>query len=247
MKRFVPVLTRINERLLLPQPQKYRIIKELAADLEDTFSVYLRQGMGEDEAEAKALEKIAADDSVIEQLMEIHETPARKLLRRFSAKMRRRVEIILWIFLLSLFGMYVAGTLTGSESIAGSYFNWFTGVLIISMFGIAVSKFYGLFIKRDHTIRSIHRGLPLLIFFSYLAFITGTLGFFVEMQGSIETMMRSGAGGIDTALIHLARCFSVISFGFASATAGAVVWLILTMKIMTIEDQEQAVLLSGTE
>ena len=247
MRRFVPVLKRINERLVLPQPQKYRIMKEIAADLEDTFAVYLQQGLGEEEAEAKALEKVAADDKVIEQLMEIHETPVRKILRRLSEKMRYRIEIGLWISLLFIVGVLLTRVLLTSGDLAGSSFTWIIGALIIGMVGISISKYYEIFIKRDHALQHIYRGLPLLIFLCGMVIVTGTLGFFVELQESMDIMARSGGNGLDTAVIHLFRSFTVICFAFASAIAGAVVWLILTMKILNIEDQEHTLLFSETE
>ena len=65
MRRFGPILARLNERLVLPQPLKYRVLNEIAADLEDTFETYVSQGLGENEAEQKALTMIAADYRVI--------------------------------------------------------------------------------------------------------------------------------------------------------------------------------------
>ena len=39
MKRFTILLTEINEKLKLPQPQKSRIIWEIADDIEETFKL----------------------------------------------------------------------------------------------------------------------------------------------------------------------------------------------------------------
>ena len=240
MNRFAPILARLNQRLVLPQPLKYRIMKEIAADLEDTFDMYLQKGIGESDAEAKALEKIAADDSVINDLIEVHETPIRKMLRKLSDKTQYRMEAGLWISLLVLAGILVAGLLTRSKILAGSPFNWLTGGFIIGMFGISVTKYYELFIKKNHSLKCIHRELPLLIFISCLAVLTGTLGFFVEIQESIHTTMMSGSEWHTTAVTHLLRSFSVTSLSFATAVIGAVVWLIMTLKILTVEDQEHA-------
>ena len=240
MKRFASILKRINERLVLPQPLKYRILKEIAADLEDTFIVYIQRGLDEDEAEAKALEKIAADDNVIDQLIEVHETPVRKMLRRLSDKMRHRIEITLWISLLVIAGIFVTGLLISSDNFAGSPFNWLTGSFIICMFGISVSKYYELFIKRDHSVQSIHRGLPLLIFICCLTIMIGTLGFFFELQESVYTMAGFGAEEFNNGVVLLLQSFTVISFSFAAAIAGAIVWLLITLKTLNIEDKENA-------
>ena len=237
MRRFVPILKHINERLVLPQPLKYRIMKEIAADLEDTFIAYTEQGLGEDEAEAKALEKIATDDKVIDQLIEVHENPVRKILRRLSDKMQRRIEIALWTSLIVVVCVIVTALLMRSDNLAGSSFNWITGLFIICMFGISVSKYYELFIKRDHSVQSIHHGLLLLIFICCLTILIGTLGFFVELQESIS-MTRYEAEVSEKAVAFLLRSFTVICFSFVAAVSGAIVWLILTMKTLDIEDKE---------
>ncbi len=247
MRRFVPILKHINERLVLPQPLKYRIMKELAADLEDTFIAYTEQGLGENEAEAKALEKIAADDNVIDQLIEVHETPVRKMLRRLSDKMQHRVEVTLWISLLVIAGIFITGLLNSSDNFAGSPFNWLTGAFIICMFGISVSKYYGLFIKRDHSVQSIHRGLPLLIFICCLTIMIGTLGFFFELQESIYTMAGFGAEEFNNGTVLLLQSFTVICFSFSAAVAGAIIWLIMTIKTLNIEDKENAFLIFKTD
>ncbi|MFC1650821.1 hypothetical protein ACFL2X_04560 [Candidatus Latescibacterota bacterium] len=247
MNRFFPVLKRINERLVLPQPLKYRIMKEIAADLEDTFVVYIKKGLDEDAAKAKALEKIAADDGVIDQLIEVHETPFRKMLRRLSDKMQRRIEIGLWMSLLVIVGVFVTSLLSNSENLAGSHFNWITGALIICMFGISVSKYYEIYIKRDHTFQSIHRGLPLLIFISCMTILTGTLGFFVELQKALFEMAGFGLEEFNDAIVLFIRSFSVISFSFIAAAAGAITWLIMTMKTLNIEDNENEFLHSKAE
>ena len=50
MNRFAETLAGINERLDIPQPRKYRIMQEIAADLEDVFEQYRSSGMTEQEA-----------------------------------------------------------------------------------------------------------------------------------------------------------------------------------------------------
>ncbi|MFC1537979.1 hypothetical protein ACFL6H_01020 [Candidatus Latescibacterota bacterium] len=246
MKRFARILSHINERLVLPQPLKYRIMKEIAADLEDTFNTYTQKGFDENEAEQKALKKIAADDSVIEQLIEVHETPVRKILRRLSDKMLHRIEITLWISLIVIIGVIVSAFLFSSNNFSESPFNWLTGLFILSIFGISVSKYYELFIKREHTLITIHRGLSLLIFICCLTMLIGTLGFFVELQESVS-ISRYGESEFDTAIILLFRSFSVICFSYASAITGAIIWLILTLKTLNIEDKENEFLVYETD
>lgn len=240
MDRFAPILSRMNRQLVLPQPLKHTIMKEIAADLEDTFTVYRQKGFDEQQAEAKTLEKIAADDSVINDLIEIHETPVRKMLRRLSDKTQYRIELGLWISFLLLAGMIVSTLLAGSEYLAGSPFNWLTGGIIIGISGISLLKYYELFVKKDHSVPDIHRGLSLLIFISGLTFLTGMSGFFRVLRESAMIIACNGFQDIAAVTNPVFQSISIVSFSFAAATAGAIVWLIFTMKVLTIEDQEYA-------
>jgi hypothetical protein len=244
MSRFTHILGGINKRLVLPQPLKYRIMKEIAADLEDTFQAYIGQGLSDTETESKALEKIAADDTVIEQLMEIHETPARKILRRLSDKMRRRIELTLWATLIVVVGFYITTFLFRSENLASSPFNWLTGAFIVCMSGISVWKCYHIYIKRDHNPQTIHRGLSLLIFISGLTMLMAILGFFTELQLSVS-LSRDGKVITGQSVEILIRSITLISFGILAAVSGAIAWLILTLKTMDIEDRENVFLFSN--
>jgi hypothetical protein len=247
MSRFSPILSRMNEKLMLPQPLKYRIMKEIAADLEDTYAFYIGQGSTEAEAETKALEKVAADDGVIDQLIEIHESPIRKMLRKLSKKMRYTIEISLWLSLVALVGMVVYGLVLRSDTFAQSPFNWITGAFLVGMAGISGSKYYELYVKREYAIETIHRGLPLLIFISCLALLTSTLGFFVELQQSINITIGSWDTGQGGAARHLYRCLAVISFGFATAVIGAIMWFRMTLTVLSLEDHEHEGLLAEME
>ena len=103
-------------------------------------------------------------------------------------------------------------------------------------------KYYELFIKKDHSIQNIHRFLFLLIFISCLASLIGILGFFMEVQQSINVIAFTGFQDIMTVTTPIFRSIAVICFGFAAAVAGAIMWLIFIMKTLDIEDQEYAFL-----
>ncbi len=92
MKRFSGVLDDLNRRLDVPQPQKYRIIKEVADDLEDLYAYYIEQGVLPGEAEARAEEKLVADDETIRLLTRLNESSFNSLLRRFSRTVRLKSE-----------------------------------------------------------------------------------------------------------------------------------------------------------
>jgi hypothetical protein len=71
MSRFNVFLHRTGERLALPKATRSLILVEIASDLEDLFQHYLHEGLSEEEAAAKAEEKVdaeaATDDASAEQ------------------------------------------------------------------------------------------------------------------------------------------------------------------------------------
>ena len=72
MSRFHSVLSQTGERLHLPKATKSLILVEIAADLEDLFQHYLERGLSEEEAAAKAEEKVDMTDEALVELVQIH-------------------------------------------------------------------------------------------------------------------------------------------------------------------------------
>lgn len=238
MNRFAETLAGINDRLDLPQPRKYRIMQEIAADLEDTFGQYRAAGLSEREAEARAVERIAADDSVIGQLIEIHETPVRRWLRGLPSPFRMRMERGLWIVLLAA-ALCLAGIgIAGAGPLAGSPYAWITGALTAMMVSIAAGRWYVLVIAPGRRMDSIWQGLRLLLFLAGLTGLTGTLGFFGELEQAAYQIARTSPDSLLPPVSLFTRSLLVMSLGIAAASTGAVMWFILVIRALAVEDYE---------
>ena len=72
MSRFNTFLHRTEERLALPKATRSLILVEVAADLDDLFQYYLQQGLSEEEAAARAEEKVDMSDEALAELVRIH-------------------------------------------------------------------------------------------------------------------------------------------------------------------------------
>ena len=72
MSRFNIFLHRTGERLALPKATRSLILVEIAADLEDLFNHYVQEGLSEDEAAARAEEKVDMSDEALVELVRIH-------------------------------------------------------------------------------------------------------------------------------------------------------------------------------
>ena len=72
MSRFNIFLHRTGQRLALPKATRSLILVEIAADLEDLFNHYVQEGLSEDEAAARAEEKVDMSDEALVELVRIH-------------------------------------------------------------------------------------------------------------------------------------------------------------------------------
>ena len=72
MSRFNVFLHRTGERLALPKATRSLILVEIASDLEDLFNHYVEQGLSEEDAAAKAEEKVDMSDEALTELVRIH-------------------------------------------------------------------------------------------------------------------------------------------------------------------------------
>lgn len=72
MSRFSSFLQQTGERLSLPKATRSLILVEVAADLDDLFEHYVGQGLSEEEAAARAEEKVDMSDEALAELVRIH-------------------------------------------------------------------------------------------------------------------------------------------------------------------------------
>ncbi|MBN1290695.1 MAG: hypothetical protein JXB48_02565 [Candidatus Latescibacteria bacterium] len=242
MSRFSPLLQRMNERITLPQPEKSRVLQEMAGDLDELYELYLSRGYDELEAQRLAEEKVEAGDETITLLIQLNDTFIRKLLRRLSELTQKRMETISWVTLLVLLCMAFTMKIMNSELISDSIFVWILSFLAISLFGVSVSKYYSLYIKKDHEIERLHSGLSLIFFLGALSLLTGLNGFFYELHKAfINTAKETDKMQIYIS-IAIQRSLALIAVGFVIAVCAALVWFIFTLKTLSIEQYEKSIL-----
>jgi hypothetical protein len=92
MTRFQASLERIDAALTVPQPQRGRVIAELAADLEDLYGTLRADGLPAADAERRALELVLPDGAALRELEVLHQPLYRRLSSRLSGSARVRLE-----------------------------------------------------------------------------------------------------------------------------------------------------------
>ena len=81
--RFDEALRAAAAALDLPQPDRARILEEIAADLEELKAELVRRGVPPERAETRAVELLAPSEVAIRALVDLHEPRYRSLARRF--------------------------------------------------------------------------------------------------------------------------------------------------------------------
>jgi len=260
MKRFAPILKDLNRKLDLPQPQKSRIILEIAYDLEEAYHAYRQQGLSSSEALAKAQEKFAANEASLAELVRIHQAPFKRWANQLSQRALRRWERITLLLILLLISAISARTILQTPFMQRtSPWVWPVLAIFTVIVALALAKFYQLYIKKDHKIHRLRKGLSLFLFLGLASLFLGILGYFVELvAGNHSSLMfetqlffiiSGHAPGIGLALHEALRWMlktaSLILISMFAAIVASLLWFVLFNKAVRIEQAEALTLLDG--
>ena len=259
MENFKTVLREINDNLDLPQPTKSRIILEIAADLNDAFNMYKQQGLDDKEASLKAKTTFKLNKKNLNDLIKIHQTPFRKWFDQLSERGQNMLERTIFSIIMIL--VVISGFYTAFASkivLEVSSFIWIIFVVFLVALTLFILKVYHIYIKRDHTLEKIKRGVSGLLILSASVIILCVIGYFLEL-------FRFGnyAHILETKMIYLlyttdpvfpqifwemidwmitSSAFIMTSMLFSILIA--FMWFILMNKISKIESAEAEVLLA---
>lgn len=245
MSHFVDILHHTSERLTLPQPARSRVLLEIAADMDDLFAVYRERGLGEDEARQQTLEDVDLSDEALSQLAMIHTGPVRQVLDRLSSRTLQIWERAL--LMLVVVSAFIAGDWFFSSDRLfrdAGLFAWPVLAVVLVALVLSIVKFYQLFLKQDHSIRTLHGYLDLILGLSVFLLFLGFAGSWVEVWRLRQAaaaeplpvlvfMMRWAL--VSTALLQLSLGLGILS---------ALAWFGLAGKVSHIERHEADVLLN---
>jgi hypothetical protein len=260
MKQFIPLLKDINSRLDLPQPLKSRILLEIAGDLDDLYLIYRKRGMAEEEACRLSEEKFSLTDEAISELVGIHQSFYRKMLNRLTCRAQTLWER-LFVGLLTIILVYSGGAAMLSTHFFSntSSYTWPVMVIAVIALSITLFKWYSLFIKKDHRIQSLRRGLPAILLLGGISLTIGTIGYFSELY------LAEGYGiFLETKLFFLfhaaedipheenalrfvtnwmIQTYSMVMASMLVGISCGLIWFFLNRKVSGIEQAEASFLL----
>jgi len=236
MPRFEEALRSAAAALDLPQPERARILEEIAVDLEELRAELVRRGVPEDQAESRAVELLVPSEVAVRALVDVHEPLYRSLGRRFSPSLMRRSERA--GILLVTVGAIAAAVLPMAR--AGlprdpSPFIIPIFALLAGLLALTTRKAIQLWVEGDHEPARLRSGLRALLVTSILAVACSAAGFVFELY----RLMR----GIELAPDRMTALFVrwildtsvLVGTGLVTALVGGLCWFVLLQKIAAVE------------
>jgi hypothetical protein len=260
MNKFVPLLQKINEKLDLPQPIKSRIILEMVADLNDLYETYRSKGLSEEEAIQKTEEKFDVSEDTIKELAQVHTTGFRKYLDKLSQRSKVTWETIILSFMVLSIAVYSSQTIFKTTFVQNaSIFVYPISIVFLGIVIISISKFYQLYIQKDHDQLKLRSGMNLIIDLGIINILTGGFGY-------IFVILSSGGVGefyvpflliiftvtspeslqmLITITQTMIKISSLMMICILSTMLSALIWFGLMNKISKIEQAEAEILLES--
>lgn len=236
MSRFNAFLHRTGDRLTLPKATRSLILVEIAADLDDLYQHYLEQGLTEEEAAAKAEEKVDMSDEALAELVRIH-ADARGWADRMAHRTHplwERVAMDLIVIFFFTFALALGAQMNVRllDHLAG--FIW----PILGIF-VALIAFFVVQLTRSPDLASPRRlrdSLATPLFLGAASVVVGFTGTGITMYRALMRMAADPAHAAPVftrALLSTTATFAIALL--VTLTAG-IVWFILAGRFNRSED-----------
>lgn len=226
MTRFSRVLRRVESRLKAPEPERSRILMELAADLEDLYRTYRERGLDDSEARRKAEQWLVPSTSALDSLRSVHVPAFERLLDRLSGTTRGRVElgIVSLVSLIAVGGSLFAALRAGAVAPSAPTL-WAVAFLAALGVGAAVRQGYTLFVRGDRLRQGWRGRLHRVLAAAVATALAGLVGAGVRLS---LTDAPAGAGADAAAFwSQVATATTVAALGLSASLLLALLWLLL--------------------
>lgn len=246
---FEDALRRVADRLDLPQPERTRILEEIATDLEELRAGLVQRGVSANEAERRAVRLLVPTEPAVDALIELHEPLHRKLTRRLSPSVMRRAErTILLLVTAGVLGPMLATLVRSGVLTDPSPLLWGVIALDAAILFVAGRKTLQLLFARNHDAGSLRNGLGLLLAGSGVALGFGLGGFVLELYGLAAGIEASGQASTELIIPWLLDSSVLLAASLITALLGGLCWFLLLQKVEGVEraHQRAAMLLERT-
>lgn len=239
MSRFNALLQQTARQLDIPQPTRSRVLLEMAADLEDLFEHYRRRGLDDAQAARLVQDKFELSDAVLAQLVWLHRAPLRRWLDRFSEQAQTLWERVVLTVVVIVVGASSGRLLLGSPLLRdASAFVWPVLTIALLVAAVTLVKVYGLFVKQDHRLGRLRRGLPLLLLLACGSFLTGLIGLLVGLYAALARFGASGDPRSAQLPATALGASATLVIALLVALVATLIWFLLMHKVKRVEDAE---------
>jgi hypothetical protein len=246
MNRFAALLKRIDETLDIPQPSRSRVILEISADMEDLYDHYVGQGLDEPQAMDKTIEDFDLSPEAVAAIAEIHDSPLRRFLDRFSGRTRSTLEktaLALATIPVIYIGLRLAQT--GGMSRDSGVWIWPLLAGTVAALALGVSKWYGLYVVKEHNVRAVRKRLDAALYIALGQLSIGFLGMYVDL---FQTWVNASADK-EMTIVYLAhwlqRSSALLSTSMIAALVSGLIWIANSGKAASIEQYESELILDS--
>ena len=226
MSAFQPTLRRLDQDLMVPIPDRLRILRELEFDLEALSGELEARGMPRKQARARALDALVPDGATLRELDRLHASHYRRLTRHFSPGRLRTIERSALALATAVVLFAETFLLLRADWLAhASPFLWpvlglgtllFAAIAALSRSGCGSSA----------TTRIPQRTLRVILFLSGLTLATGIFGTLADLF-RLAGVLQAEPGLAGSLLLEwLAASSVLLSFSLLLALAGGLAWFI---------------------
>lgn len=240
-REFLPALRELERRLSVPVPERVRILRELAYDLEQLFTRLMASGLSAEAARVRALEAIVPDGIALEQLDDLHVPIYRRLTRRIRADRLRLLERT--ALAVSTAAVLIVGTLQllGSWRFRiATHLLWPVLCASALLFAVIVANVFRLWIKGDH--RRPRLGVGMILGLSAVTLGVGLVCTFVDILQVTATLAAAPEMADTFVLQWLRRDAALLSVSMLIALGGALAWFTMTQWLTAVSDARRDVL-----
>jgi hypothetical protein len=246
MKRFAAVLRNIDKVLDIPQPSRSRVILEIAADMQDLYEHHISRGLDDEQAHRRTVEEFDLSAEEIAAIARVHDSPLKRVLDRFSVRTRGLLERT--VLALTLIPVALVGyRLTQSGGLFRDCGIWVWPLLAgaVAALALGVSKWYALFVVKEHNVRAVRKRLDTVLFIALGQLGTGFVGMYV---GLLQTWVTSSADKVMTTLYlahWLQRSSALLSAAMIMALVSSLIWIVNSGKAVSVEQYEAELIIDS--
>ena len=233
MSRFDVILHQTGDRLALPKATRNLILVEIASDLEELFQHYLREGLSEEEAAARAEEKVDMSDEALAELVRIHSDA-----RGWTDRVARRVQPFWERIAMALIVLFFIASTTLDHGVRPfahlTGFIWPIACILLTLVVFFIVQMVRL---SDHqNPRRLRDSLVTPLFLGAASVVVGFAGAGIELY---RTLMRMAADPEHAAPLFANAVLgstATLAIALIIALVAGVAWFVLAGRVARLED-----------